>query len=61
MHLSYYKVKEGRSLDRNDILWRESLNALGFDTELSSTAIVPIICAVPKAVGASLVFANSRA
>lgn len=33
------------SLDRNVTLWREGLNALGFDTGRSSTAIVPILCA----------------
>ncbi|EGI6181772.1 aminotransferase class I/II-fold pyridoxal phosphate-dependent enzyme [Salmonella enterica subsp. houtenae serovar 51:z4,z23:-] len=49
-------LKEGKqlklSLDRNTILWRESLNALGFDTGRSSTAIVPIMCADSKAVRA---------
>ncbi|EEO7835815.1 aminotransferase class I/II-fold pyridoxal phosphate-dependent enzyme [Salmonella enterica] len=40
------------SLDRNVTLWRESLNALGFDTGQSSTAIVPILCTDSVAVTA---------
>lgn len=46
--------QEGRALkarlDRNTTLWRESLNALGFDTGRSSTAIVPLLCSDPDAV-----------
>lgn len=45
---------EGRALkarlDGNASLWRDGLNALGFDTARSSTAIVPILCADPDAV-----------
>lgn len=39
-------------LDRNAGLWRDSLNALGFDTGRSSTAIIPIMCADAGAVRA---------
>ncbi|EDY0797862.1 aminotransferase class I/II-fold pyridoxal phosphate-dependent enzyme [Salmonella enterica subsp. enterica serovar Oslo] len=37
-------------LDRNVTLWRNGLNALGFDTGKSSTAVVPVLCADPQAV-----------
>jgi 7-keto-8-aminopelargonate synthetase-like enzyme/non-ribosomal peptide synthetase component F len=40
------------NLDRNATLWREGLNALGFDTGRSTTAIVPILCADSVAVTA---------
>ncbi|MGF6256916.1 aminotransferase class I/II-fold pyridoxal phosphate-dependent enzyme [Ensifer sp. LBL] len=47
---------EGRALkarlDRNAALWREGLNALGFDTARSATAIVPLLCAGPDDVAA---------
>ncbi len=45
---------EGRALkkrlDHNSAVWRDGLNALGFDTAQSSAAIVPIMCADPDAV-----------